>query len=130
GKWWAATYHGPTLISFDAAVARGLGLKIGDVVGLGGLGREVGGRIANLRTVNYGNGRQNFVLILSPGLIDKAPHSFLATVRVSPKDEAPLYRAVTDAFPNVSAVRVKDAIAQVGTMLQQLSVGIDVAGLV
>ena len=129
GKWWPATYRGPTLISFDAALARGMGLKIGDIVGLNVLGREIDGRIANLRDVNFGSGRQNFVLILSPGLIDKAPHSFLATVRVEPKDEEPLYRAVTDAFPNVSAVRVKEAIAQVSAMLQQLSVGIDAAGL-
>ncbi len=130
GHWWPATYRGPTLISFDAALAKGMDLKIGDVVGLNVLGREIDGRIANLRNVNFGSGRQNFVLILSPGLIDKAPHSFLATIRVAPKDEEPLYRAVTDAFPNVSAVRVKDAIAQVSAMLQQLSAGIAAAGLV
>lgn len=130
GKWWDAAYRGPTLISLDAEVARGLDLKIGDVVGLNVLGREIDGRIANLREVNFSNGRQNFVLILSPGLIDKAPHSFLATVRVAPQDEEPLYRAVTDAFPSVSAVRVKDAIAQLGAMLRQVSVGVGAAGLV
>jgi putative ABC transport system permease protein len=130
GKWWAASYRGPTLISLDADVAHGLNLKIGDVIGLNVLGREIDGRIANLRDVNFSNGRQNFVLVLSPGLIDKAPHSFLATVRVAPQDEEPLYRAVTDAFPSVSAVRVKDAIAQVSAMLQQLSVGVGAAGLV
>jgi putative ABC transport system permease protein len=130
GKWWPADYRGPTLISLDADVAHGMDLKIGDRLGLNVLGREIDGRIANLRVVNFANGRQNFVLILSPGLIDKAPHSFLATVRVAPKDEEPLYRAVTDAFPSVSAVRVKDAIAQVSAMLQQLSAGIDAAGLV
>lgn len=130
GKWWPENYRGPTLISLDADVAHGMNLKIGDVIGLNVLGREIDGRIANLREVNFSSGRQNFVLVLSPGIIDKAPHSFLATVRVAPKDEEPLYRAVTDAFPSVSAVRVKDAIAQVSTMLQQLSVGIDAAGLV
>ena len=130
GKWWPAGYRGPTLISLDADVAHGMGLKIGDGLGLNVLGREIDGRIANLREVNFSNGRQNFVLILSPGLIDKAPHSFLATVRVAPQDEERLYRAVTDAFPNVSAVRVKDAIAQVSAMLQKLSAGIEAAGLV
>ena len=47
------------------------------------LGREIEGRIANLRKVDFTTGGQNFVLVLSPGLIDKAPHSFLATVRVA-----------------------------------------------
>jgi len=130
GKWWPQNYAGPTLISFDADLARGMGLRIGDTIGLNVLGREIDGRIANLRDVNFGSGRQNFVLILSPGIIDKAPHSFLATVRVSPKDEEPLYRAVTDAFPSVSAIRVKDAIAQVSALLQQLSAGVSAASLV
>ena len=129
GKWWPANYSGPTLISFDADLALGMHLKIGDTITLNVLGRELRGRIANLRNVNFASGRQNFVLILSPGIIDKAPHSFLATVRVDPHDENTVYRAVTDKFPNVSAVRVKDAIAQVNTLLQQLSLGVRAASL-
>ena len=77
------------------------------------LGREIDGRIANLRKVDFTTGGQNFVLVLSPGLIDKAPHSFLATVRVDGPTRTRMYMAVTDKFPNISTVRVKDAIAQV-----------------
>jgi putative ABC transport system permease protein len=130
GKWWAANYRGPTLISFDAELAQGMHLKLGDRMTLNVLGRDIEGRIANFRDVDFSNGRQNFVLILSPGLIDKPPHSFLATVRVPPKDEEPMYRAVTDRFPSVSTVRVKDAIAQVNGLLQQLGDGVRAASLV
>src|SRR5205823_13215498 len=105
-------------------------LKLGDRMTLNVLGREIEGRVANFRDVDFSNGRQNFVLILSPGLIDHAPHSFLATVRVPPRDEEPMYRAVTDRFPNVSTVRVKDAIAQVNALLQSLSEGVRAASLV
>ncbi|MGB8365851.1 MAG: ABC transporter permease [Rhizomicrobium sp.] len=130
GRWWPANYQGPTLISFDAELAQGLGLKLGDTLTLNVLGRELTGKIANFRHVDFSNGNQNFILILSPGLIDKAPHSFLATVRVALRDEEPLYRAVTDRFPDVSTVRVKDAIAQVNGLLQQLSDGVRAASLV
>jgi putative ABC transport system permease protein len=41
-----------------------------------------------------------------------------------------MYSAVTDKFPNISTVRVKDAIAQVDTLLQQLAAGIQAASLV
>src|SRR5208282_4877229 len=109
---------------------QGLGLKLGDTLTLNVLGRELTGRIVNFRHVDFSNGNQNFILILSPGLIDKAPHSFLATVRVAPQDEEPLYRAVTDRFPGVSTVRVKDAIAEVNGLLQQLSDGVRAASLV
>jgi putative ABC transport system permease protein len=130
GKWWPPNYTGPTLISFDAELAQGMHLKLGDRMTLNVLGREIEGRIANFRDVDFSNGRQNFVLVLSPGLIDKAPHTFLATVRVPPHDEEPMYRAVTDRFPNVSTVRVKEAIAQVNGLLQQLADGVRAASLV
>jgi putative ABC transport system permease protein len=130
GSWWPANYTGPTLISFEADLARGMGLKIGDRMTLNVLGREIEGRIANLRDVNFRSGRQNFILILSPGLIDKAPHTFLASVRVDPPDEEALYRAVTDRFPNVSTVRVRDAIAEVNTLLQELAFGVRTASFV
>ena len=130
GRWWAPDYSGPTLISLDQEVAQGTGLKIGDTMSLNVLGREIDGRIASLRKVDFRNGGQNFVLVLSPGLIDKAPHSFLATIRVAPREENAMYMAVTEKFPNVSAVRVKDAIAQVNTLLQQLAQGIRAASMV
>jgi putative ABC transport system permease protein len=41
-----------------------------------------------------------------------------------------MYNKVTDAYPNISTVRVKDAIAQVDTLLQQLAAGIRAASLV
>ncbi len=130
GSWWAPDYTGPTLISLEDDVARGARLKLGDTMTLNVLGREITGRIANLRKVDFTTGGQNFVLVLSPGLIDKAPHSFLATVRVGPKDEEAMYSTITDRYPNVSTVRVKDAIAQVDTLLQQLATGIGAASLI
>ncbi len=130
GRWWPANYSGPTLVSFDAELAQGMGLKVGDSLTLNVLGREIPARIANLRDVNFGNGRQNFILILSPGIIDKAPHSFLATVSVARRDEEPLYRAVTDAFPTVSTVRVREVIGQLDALLAELGFAVRAASLV
>jgi putative ABC transport system permease protein len=130
GDWWPQNYAGPTLISLDQDVAKGTGLKIGDSITLNVLGREITGRIANLRKVDFTQGGQNFVLVLSPGLIDKAPHSFMATVRVDGGEENAMYNRITDQYPGVSTVRVKDAIAQVDVLLQQLATGISAASLV
>lgn len=130
GKWWPANYTGPTLISFDGNLAEGLHLKLGDTITVNVLGREITGKIANFRDVDFSNGRQNFVMVFSPGLLDHAPHDFLATVRVAPRDEEAMYRAVTDKFQNVSTVRVKDAIAQVNGLLQELSDGVRAASLI
>jgi putative ABC transport system permease protein len=130
GQWWAPDYRGPTLISLDQSVAQGTGLRIGDSMTLNVLGRSFQGRIASLRKVDFTTGGQNFILVLSPGLIDKAPHAFLATVRVTPEQENAMYMAVTNRFPNISTVRVKDAIQQVQTLLASLAQGVSAASLV
>jgi putative ABC transport system permease protein len=49
---------------------------------------------------------------------------------VEPNVEEALYRAVTDRFPNVSTIRVKDAIAQANGLLQQLAFGVEAASAV
>ena len=53
GDWWPADYKGPPLVSVEAQVAEGLGLKIGDEIVVNVLGRNIAARIANLRKVNW-----------------------------------------------------------------------------
>jgi putative ABC transport system permease protein len=130
GKWWAPDYRGPTLISLDESIAEGTGLKIGDSMTLNVLGRSFEGKIASLRKVDFTTGGQNFVLVLSPGFIDKAPHAFLATIRVTPDQENAMYMAVTNRFPNISTIRVKDAIQQVQALLTSVAEGVSAASLV
>jgi putative ABC transport system permease protein len=72
----------------------------------------------------------NFIYTVSPGVIDKAPHTFLATARTTPESEQAMFTAVSKAFPNVTVVRVKEALAQVGELLETLAKGIAIASLV
>jgi len=130
GQWWPPDYRGPTRISFDRDLAKGMGLKLGDTITLNVLGRPIEGKIANFRDVDFRTGRQNFLLVLSPGIIDKAPHAYLATVRVSPREEESLYRTITDQFPGVSTIRVKEAISAAIELLSELSFGVRAASAV
>ena len=120
GEWWPADYHGPPEISFDARAAADLGLTIGDTLTFNVLGREITARIANLRDIDWAALNINFAIIFAPGTLEAAPHSFLATARATPDAEAPLLRAVTDRFSNVSAVRVKDALDTIAGMLNAI----------
>lgn len=111
GKWWPADYKGPPLVSFDAGLARSMGLKVGDTLTVNVLGREITATIANLREIDWTSLGINFTIVMAPGLLEGAPQTFIATARTAPADEAALERAVTDRFPNVSAIAVKDALA-------------------
>ncbi len=110
GEWWPADYHGAPLVSFDQDLARGMGLKLGDTLTVNVLGRELTARITNLRQIDWTSLGLNFAIVLSPGALDGAPQTDIATARTAPANEAALERAVTDRFPNVSAIAVKDAL--------------------
>jgi putative ABC transport system permease protein len=128
--WWPADYSGPPLVSFDADLARGMGLKIGDTITINVLGRDIALKIFNLRDIDFRTGGINFVLVASPGPLDKAPHTYLASVRADNVDEARMFAALARAFPNISVISVKDALTQLGAMLAQLAEAIGIASLI
>jgi len=117
GDWWPGDYRGSPLVSFEAELARGMGLKVGDTLTINVLGRDVTARIANLRSLDWTSLGINFAMVFSPGSFGGAPETEIAVARVPPEREASLEKAVTDRFPNISTIPVKDALQAVGTIV-------------
>ena len=130
GRWWPPDYSGPPLVSLDVAAARAVGLKVGDRITVSVLGREIEARIASLREINWDTMGFNFVIVFAPGALEGAPHSFMATISMPEAEERPFARAVSRAFPSVSAIRVKEVVETVATMLSQLAVAVRAAASV
>ncbi len=127
GEWWPADYSGEPLVSFAAKEAEELGLKIGDTVTVNVLGRNITAKIANFRQVQWETLAINFVMVFSPNTFAGAPHSWLATLtdaNAAPEQEANVLRTVTQTFPAVTSVRVKDAIEVANDLISQLAVAI------
>ena len=104
-------------MSFAAEEGRELGLKLGDSLTVNILGRDLTATITSFRDVRFQSMGINFLMILDPAALAGAPHTHIATVYASPEAEAPLLRAVAAAYPNVTAIRVRDAIDRVATTL-------------
>src|SRR5436190_1883436 len=98
GDWWPADYRGPQLVSFDAELARAFGIGIGDTITVNILGRDIEAKIASLRRIEWQTLAINFVFVFSPGILDKAPHTYLATVKATPGAEDRIFREITDRF--------------------------------
>ena len=130
GAWWPADYQGPPLISFDAGLARGWGVQVGDTIRLNVLGRDIDVRVASLRDIAWGTLGLNFTIVASPGLLADAPHTHIATVRAAPAVQGRLLTAVTDAFPNVSAIRVADVLRAIADLLGQVAMALSATGAV
>jgi putative ABC transport system permease protein len=133
GAWWDTDHEGEALVSFAAQEAREIGLGIGDTVTVNVLGRNLTATIANLREVQWESLGINFVMVFSPNTFAGAPHAWLATLTdpgASLADESRVLRAVTQAFPAVTSVRVKDALEIVNDIIAQLALAIRAAAAV
>ena len=130
GEWWPADYTGPTLVSLEARVARAYGIGIGDSLTFNILGRAFKTRIANLREIDWTSLGVNFVVIFSPGALQRAPQISIATVHIDEAGEDALEAAVTKQFPNVSAIRVRDVLDQVNGIMGSIDLAVKVIALI
>jgi putative ABC transport system permease protein len=120
GEWWPEDYQGPPLVSVVDDVERGFGIKPGDSLTVSILGREITAKVANVREVNWASFTINFAITFSPGVLDKAPHNWLATVIAPLEREAELQKSIAREFPNVSMVRVTEAVKSIQDVLTQM----------
>ncbi len=121
GKWWLSDYSGKPLVSLSSDAATGFGIGVGDTLTVNILGRKVTATVANLRHICWRSLRLNFVLVFSPGVIEAAPQTQLATVRGKPGSITAIERAVTNRFANISAIRVRDVLKSVGAFLDAIA---------
>jgi putative ABC transport system permease protein len=130
GAWWPPDYHGPPLVSFDADLARGMGIEVGDTLSVNLLGREITAVVANLRSIDWERLGINFTLVFAPGTLEAAPQTHLAAVYLPRAEEERLVRAVTDRFPNVSAIQVREALAAFDRLIGTIGNAVRLTALV
>ena len=121
GEWWPENYTGPPLISFAAEEAEEMGLTHGDTVTINILGRGITGTLASFREVDFSTAGIGFILSMNPSALAGAPHTHIATVYAEEEAEAGILRELAGIFPNITAVRVRDAITRVSDVLAGLA---------
>lgn len=121
GEWWASDYDGPPLISFAAEEAEEIGLKLGDTLTVNILGRDIVGTISSFREVDFSTAGIGFILSMNPAALQGAPHTFISTVYADDGAETDILRDIASAYPNVTAIRVRDAIDRVAEILGGLA---------
>jgi putative ABC transport system permease protein len=130
GGWWQSGQRLATpQVSVEEEAARALGLDIGSHLELDIQGATIRAEVSSIRKVDWGNFSTNFYMVLSPGSLDGAPVTYVATIRVDPDQEVPLQQAVVEAFPNVSAIHVGDVLHNFANVLDRLALAIRAVGL-
>ena len=113
GEWWPVDYTGPPQISFSADEAAEMGLRLGDEMTVNVLGRDITGQVTSFRDVSWEDAGIGFVLAMNQGALAGAPHSWISTVYAEEAAEAAILRDLATAYPNITAIRIRDAIDQV-----------------
>lgn len=133
GSWWKPDYAGPPLVSLEKRIADGIGLKVGDIVTVNVLGRNISATVANLRTVDWQSLGINFVFVYSSSTFRSAPHTSIATLTYAAastsEQELALVQELATELPHVTVVRVREALETVGALVGNLVVAVRFASL-
>lgn len=125
GTWWA---HGerPTTpeVSVEEEAAQYLGLKVGSTLAVDVQGTVVSATVRSVRKVEWNNMSTNFYMIFSPGSLEGAPFTYVATVRTTRAQDVPLLQAMVNDFPNVTGIHMGDVLDSFSRMLDRLSLAI------
>lgn len=121
GEWWGEGYSGAPQISFAAEEATEIGLSLGDVLTINILGRDIVATITSFREVDFSSAGIGFVLTLNAAAVAGAPHSYISTVYADESAETAILRDLATAYPNITAIRVRDVIERVSDLLASLA---------
>jgi len=125
GHWWTpAEAAREPLISVEDEIARQIGVGLGDTLTFDVQGVPVGARVASLRHVDWRSLTSNFFVIFSPGVLEGAPVTYIATVHAAPTQEARLQSAVVAALPNVTAIPVREVLERVSAVVDQIALAV------
>lgn len=124
GTWWPENYSGAPQMSFAEEEALEMGLELGDRITVNVLGREITATLTSFREVDFSNAGMGFVVSMNPSSLAGAPHSWISTIYADDASEAEILRGLTSDFPNITAIRVRDAIDRVSEVLRGIAAAI------
>jgi len=130
GRWWTPREAGQRpRVSLEEEAAKHLGVTVGETLTFDVQGVSVEVEVMNLRHVDWQTLSANFFAILSPGALEGAPVTYVATARVPAAAEAGLQDRVVATFPNVTAIPVRAVLERVAALLAQIGFAVRLMAL-
>jgi len=106
-------------VSMEAALARRLGVTLGDTLTFTGDTQAFSAKITSFRNVDWESLKPNFFFIFSPGTLNDQPQTWLTSFRLDHNDA--LLVQLNRAFPTVSLLDIGSILRQTGQVLAQVS---------
>lgn len=143
GRFWeptrdAMTASQPGAVDTEVSIevdAQEDGLSLGDIVRFDVAGMLISARVTSVRRVAWEDSQSGgFIFVLKPSqAVLRAPHSYVGFVQTRENDTSTgggLQRQLVRAYPNVSVIDVRDIIATIRDIVDNVTVGITAVGIV
>ena len=117
-------------ISMELNYAQRLGIKLNDRLSFDVSGVDVEGIVTNFRRVKWTSFDPNFFILFSPGVLEEAPKTYLASLKVSSLEEKEkIYRLISSQLPMVSLIDISEIIRKVSRIFDIMALGIKLSAL-
>jgi putative ABC transport system permease protein len=118
-------------VSIEKSIHTRFQINVGDRLRFDVLGRTVQARVTSVRDVAWEDSRAGgFMFVFRPGPLSAAPHTFIGITR-APEDGAArgaFQHDLVTAYPNVSAIDVREVLASVQEVVGNVTLAISVVG--
>ena len=120
-------------VSIEEAIQERARIRVGDLMRFDILGRSVEARVVGVREVQWEDARNGgFMFVFRPGPLDRAPHTYIGTLVApeAPAARAAFQRDLVAAYPNVSAIDVREILATIQGIVDAVTLAISIVGAV
>jgi putative ABC transport system permease protein len=132
GTFWPAASGSPSSeVSIEESIHERFRINVGDRMSFDVIGRTIDATVTSVRHVEWGDSRSGgFMFVFRPGVLDQAPHTFVAFVK-APEEAAARARFQYDLvarYSNVTAIDGREILARIQTVIDNAVLGISIVG--
>jgi putative ABC transport system permease protein len=131
GQIWDPTPSDQAEVSIEQFINESFKINIGDTVRFDVLGRTISAKVTSVRLVEWSDGRAGgFMFVFRPGVIEKAPHSFIGFLK-GPQDpvaRARLQTTLVGVAPNLSVIDGREIMDAIKTVVENVTLAVTVVG--
>lgn len=130
GAFWDGPAAEPE-VSIERGIHERFRIDVGDRVRFDILGRTISARVTSIRAVEWKDSRNGgFMFVFRPGVLDQAPHTYLAPLRGPDSSDARarLQHALVGTFPNVTVIDFREIMLTVQDVMSKVTLAISVVG--
>ncbi len=123
-----------TEVSVEQMVNTQEHVEVGDKMRFDIGGRVLRTKVTSIRKVTWDEAQNGgFVFVLRPGpAVERSPHTYVGfiEVRAAPETRGAVQRDLAKAFPNVSSIDVRDVLASIKEVVDNVTLGVTIVGAV